>query len=76
MGTTVGSAQLCRYGCHCVENVDHVLFHCNYVNSERRTIKDLCFNQGLSFDTATIMTQPSLQMPVERMLFSFLSSMG
>ena len=67
-------SQLCRYGCHCIENADHVLFSCPHVNIERLVLKDLCLKNNLSFNLITLMTHYSLQFAMEQLLLSFLTS--
>ena len=62
---------MCRFGCHCVENPDHVLFDCIAVQDERQALKDLCYETKIDFNLINIMTQPSLQFPVERLLLAF-----
>ena len=41
------------------------------VQDERQTLKDLCYETKLDFNLINIMTQPSLQFPVERLLLAF-----
>ena len=67
-------SELCRFGCLCKEDADHVLFHCPQINSERCTIQNICSKNDIIFDLKNLMTHQSLQLPVERLLISFLSS--
>ena len=64
----------CRYGCQCDETPFHVLFDCPFVLSERLKIKKECSDGNIEFNLQKLMTHPSLQMPVERLLLSFLVS--
>ena len=61
----------CRFGCHCVEDFDHVLFNCKAIQPERKALKDVCYETKIDFNLINIMTQPSLQFPVERLLLAF-----
>ena len=64
----------CRFGCQCDETSRHVLFDCPFVESERFKIKKECSDGNIDFNLQKLMTHPSLQMPVERLLLSFLVS--
>ena len=64
----------CRHGCHCDETPYHVLFDCHFVNSDRMIIQTLCRNDSIDFNLQNLMTLPCLQMPVERLLLTFLKS--
>ena len=64
----------CRFGCQCDETPRHVLFDCPFVESERLKIKKECSDGNIDFNLQKLMTYPSLQMPVERLLLSFLVS--
>ena len=64
----------CRFGCQCDETPRHVLFDCSFVNSERLKIEKLCSDENIEFNLQQLMTHPSLQMKVERLLLSFLVS--
>ena len=66
--------EMCRFGCHCVENYDHVLFDCIAVQDERQALKDLCYEMKIDFNLINIMTQPSLQITTERLLLAFFTS--
>ena len=52
--------KMCRFGCHCVEDVEHVLFNCVAIQAERQALKDLCYETKIDFNLINIMTQPSL----------------
>ena len=47
---------------------------CLFVESERLKIKKECSDDNIDFNLQKLMTHPSLQMPVERLLLSFLVS--
>ena len=63
-----------RFGCQCDETPRHVLFDCPFVDSERLKIKNECSDGNIEFNLQKLMTHSSLQMPVERLLLSFLVS--
>ena len=67
-------SEFCRFGCLCEEDADHVLFQCPQIDSERRIVRDICLKNDINFDLKNLLTHSSLQMPVERLLLSFLSS--
>ena len=66
--------QICRFGCQCDETPRHVLFDCPFVKPERLKIQKECSDGNIEFTLQKLMTHPSLQMPVERLLLSFLVS--
>ena len=66
--------EMCRFGCHCIEDADHVLFNCNYINDERQDLKDLCLKENLDFSLKNIMTHPSQQISTVRLLLTFFTS--
>ena len=67
-------SEMCRFGCNCMEDTNHVLFTCSHVNDERLNLQTLCLKNNLPFDLPTLMTHSSLQVAVEQLLLSFLSS--
>ena len=67
-------SEMCRFGCHCTEDANHVLFHCKYINSERQVLKNLCLTENLDFTLINIMTHPSLQISTEQLLLAFFKS--
>ena len=64
----------CRFGCQYDETSLHVLFNCPFVDTQRLIIKKKCNDENIDFNLQKLMTHPSLQMPVERLLLSFLVS--
>ena len=66
-------SKLCRYGCNCQEDFSHVLFFCASVIDERKALKACCTTNDVPFDLKTIMTLPTSQLVVERLLASFFS---
>ena len=48
--------------------------NCDFIKAERRALKDLCLNEKIDFNLINIMTQPSLQITVERLLLAFFTS--
>ena len=52
----------------------YVLFDCHFVNSDRMIIQTICRDDNIGFNLQNLMTLPCLQLPVERLLLTFLKS--
>ena len=62
----------CRFGCQCDETSLHVLFNCPFVDTQRLNIQKKCSDDKIDFNLSNLLTHPSLQTLVERLLLSFL----
>ena len=65
--------ELCRYGCQLTEDLNHVLYICPSVSTERDYIKSLCRDYSFAFSTRNIFTRMKLQIPTEQLLLKFLN---
>ena len=63
----------CRFGCQCNETSLHVLYNCPFVDTQRLIIQKKCSDEKIDFNLSNLLTHPSLQTLVERLLLSFLS---
>ena len=63
----------CRFGCQCDETSLHVLFNCPFVDTQRLIIQKKCSDEKIDFNLSNLLTHPSLQTLVERLLLSFLA---
>ena len=65
------SCELCRYNCGVTEDLNHMIFVCPKVATERRKVFDVCKKFGYASTLRNIFTRRQLQHPVEKLIVAF-----
>ena len=59
---------LCRHGCNCIENIDHIIFTCPFYDEERKKIQNFLKKHKLAFDIKEIFSNSKINIHVETFL--------
>ncbi len=59
-GIGKAASDLCRNGCGVVEDLEHVLLHCECFSEPRSRIRGLCLALGINFCVRNLLTHPKV----------------
>ena len=69
IGGKIGSiVNKCRFGCNCVETLDHLLFRCPALLKERKNIRKKCHRELQECNKDNLLTNDELRNVLEQLL--------